>query len=45
MGTVTVSMRMSRPELKQLEHLAEDVGLDRSSFCATIRPMPVSCPL
>ena len=32
MGTVTVSVRMSRPELNQLEHWAEDVGLDRSSF-------------
>ena len=32
MKTATLSMRITKPEIIQLEKMAEDVGLDRASF-------------
>ncbi len=32
MNTATLSMRVTKPEIQQLEKMAEDVGLDRASF-------------
>ena len=32
MTTATLSMRVTKPEIQQLEKMAEDVGLDRASF-------------
>ena len=31
-ATVTVSMRLSKPEVKQIEKMAAEVGSDRSAF-------------